>query len=282
MRNFDKGFNVCLPQPEGYVHSFCLLELSELLTFSLQDLGFDASFRVAEIDPARQNIIVGCHLVEPELMNGIPASTIMVNSEQIYDEDRFAWNETIFTWARNFETWDYSPKNIAAFERFGLPGVKLLEIGHQPQLTRIPKAPEPDIDVLFYGSITDRRKAIFDQIEARGLKLVNLFGVYGAQRDEYIARSKVVLNLHNHASEIFEIVRVHYLLSNKVAVVSEVNSSTSIPEIYTDAISGVPYEHLADECQRLVADTSARMALQERGYEVISRYPQTEFTRKLL
>lgn len=276
------AYNVCLPRPEGYQHSFCLLELAELITYSLRDLGHDTTFRINDIDSGRRNIIVGCHLVGPEMMAHVPASTIVVNSEQIYDEDPFAWNGKIFGWARNFETWDYSPRNVAAFAQRGLPDVKLLKIGHQPQLARIEKAADPDIDVLFYGSVTDRRREVFEQIRQRGLNLVTLFAVYGAERDAHIARAKVVLNMHNHAAEIFEVVRVHYLLSNSVAVVSEVNASTSMPDFYAEAVAGVPYESLAEECARLVGDDEARRACQRRGFEAISRHPQTAFTGELL
>lgn len=273
---------MCLPEPDGYAFSRCLFEFAELVTFSLRDLGYDAILSVNDIHSDRRNVIVGCHLMAADLMTLVPPSTVVVNSEQIYDEDRFAWNDRIFSWARNFETWDYSPKNIAAFDRLGIPGVKLLQIGHQPQLTRITPAADQDIDVLFYGSITDRRLAVFQQIRDRGLKLTTLFKVFGAERDEYIARAKVVLNMHNHTSEIFEVVRAHYLLSNAVAVVSEVNTSTSIPAAYHDAVAGVPYESLAEECERLVADDTARNALQHRAISVISRYPQTDYTRQVL
>lgn len=278
----EPAYNVCLPRPEGYAHSFCLLELAELITYSLQDLGYDTTFRINDIDTGRRNIIVGCHLVDTDLIQHVPESTIVVNSEQIYDQDPFDWNRNIFAWAGRFETWDYSPRNVAAFAQRGLPDVKLLKIGHQPQLTRIEKSPNPDIDVLFYGSVTDRRTAVFEEIRRRGLNLVTLFAVYGEERDAYIARSKVVLNMHNHAAEIFEVVRVHYLLSNSVAVVSEVNPSTSVSDFYSEAVVGVPYESLADECERLVNDEVARLECQQRGYEVISRYPQTAFTRELL
>lgn len=276
------GYNVCLPQPEGYEHSFCLLELAELISFSLQDLGHDTTFRINDIDTGRRNIIVGCHLVDSGLMSHVPADTVVINSEQIYDEDPFEWNRNIFEWAGNFETWDYSPRNVAAFAQRGLPDVKLLRIGHQPQLSRIEKADEPDIDVLFYGSMTDRREVVFEQIRQRGLNLVTLFAVYGAERDAYIARSKVVLNMHNHAAQIFEVVRVHYLLSNAVAVVSEVNPETSVSDFYSDAVAGAPYESLADECARLAGDDAARLERQRLGYEAIARHPQTVFTAELL
>jgi hypothetical protein len=278
----EMSFNVCLPQPSGYQHSFCLFELAELIVFTLRELGHDTTFLINEFDPTRRNIIVGCHLADSGWLSRVPESSIVINTEQIYDQSPFDWNEDIFQWAKNFETWDYSVPNISAFNESGIFNVKLLRIGHQAELTRIAHATAPDIDVLFYGSVTDRRSQIFDEIRTRGLNLVTLFGVYGAERDRHIARSKVVLNLHNHPTEIFEVVRVHYLLSNAVAVVSEINASTSVSDFYADAVAGVPYSSLAEECERLVRDDSARAAQSRHGYDVITRYPQTEFLRLLI
>jgi len=216
------------------------------------------------------------------MMDRMPEGTIVLNTEQIY-EKAFPWTSDLLAWVRSFETWDYSERNIEQFGKLGMPDTKFLKIGHHDGLTRIEKSPDPDIDVLFYGSIaTDRRKKILGQIEDSGLKLTTLFGVYAAERDQYIARSKIVLNMHNHASEIFEVVRVHYLLSNAISVVGEVNDRTSITDFYADAISGVPYDKLADECLRLVNDDDARNALGQKGYESIRAHPQTEFTKELL
>ena len=77
-------------------------------------------------------------------------------------------------------------------------------------------------------------------------------------------------------------VRVHYLLSNGVPVVGEVNPSTTIPDYYADAISGVPYDRLVDECERLVNDVAAREAVGQHGLAVIAQHPQTAFTSELL
>ena len=275
-------YNVCLVEPPGYAHSLGLLELSELIAYSIGDLGYETTLQLNFVDPDARNIIVGCHLLDPAMMNRMPEATIILNTEQIY-EKAFPWTKDLLAWIRTFETWDYSEKNIEQFQKLGMPDVKLLKIGHHSGLTRIQKSPDPDIDVLFYGSIaTDRRKKILKQIEDSGLKLTTLFGVYGTERDQYIARSKVVLNMHNHASEIFEVVRVNYLLSNAIPVVGEVNDRTSISDFYADAIAGVPYDKLVDECARLVNDDDARNALGQRGYEAICAHPQTEFTRELL
>ena len=55
-----------------------------------------------------------------------------------------------------------------------------------------------------------------------------------------------------------------------------------MPDVYRDAIAGVPYESIPDECVRLVRDDVARKALEERAFNVISRFPQTAFTKALL
>ena len=48
----------------------------------------------------------------------------------------------------------------------------------------------------------------------------------------FIEESKFVLNLHLYDSELFEVVRVNYLMHNKVCVLTELNSSTKIaPEL---------------------------------------------------
>ena len=46
------------------------------------------------------------------------------------------------------------------------------------------------------------------------------YGVYGAERDRLIARSRLVLNVHYFPTHIFEMIRVSYLLANRTAVVA--------------------------------------------------------------
>lgn len=281
-------FNVCVIKPRGFIFAYAFLELAELLAYSLRDLGYkcfltiDDGESVKDLDPAMRNIIIGCHLLPPSEIPRVPDSTIIINTEQIYSVDRWGWNKNLFAWIKQFETWDYSPKNVATFHELELSGVKLLKIGHQPELARITKSDDQDIDVLFYGALGPRRIALLDELRARALNVVCLNGSFGTARDEYISRSKIVLNTHYHAAEIFEIVRVHYLLSNAVAVVSEVNPTTSIPAMYKQAIFGASYESLADECARLVCDDGALAELRSRGLTVISQYPQAEFTKDAL
>jgi hypothetical protein len=274
-------FNICLVAPPNYIHVLAFWELAELIHFSLIELGHDSSLQFKKMEKDATNIVLGCHLLETELIPKMPQSTIFINTEQIYLDDTL-WNKNIFEWAKHFEFWDYSEKNIAKFKELGIPNVKLLRLGFQRELSRIKKAPHQDIDVLFYGSINERRQEILSQLQIRGLKVKSVFGSYGKDRDQLIARSKVVLNHHFYKSEIFEIVRVFYLLSNSIAVVGEVNDTTSIEETYKNAICAAPYEGLVACCEKLLLNNVDRAEVEKNGFETISKRPQSVFTGQLI
>jgi hypothetical protein len=272
--------NICLVKPDHYIHSYAFLELGELLFFSLKELGHEVTFGFNHIEPSATNILIGCHLLDPSFITQIPASTIILNTEQVYGETD--WNKPIFSWAKHFQIWDYSPKNIEKLNQLGIDRTKLLRIGFQKELARLDISGPKEIDVLFYGSVNDRRKAIIDGLEAKGLKVKVLFGVYGKDRDEWIERSKVVLNHHYYESQIFEIVRVFYLLTNAVAVVGEVNDTTSINSIYQDGIYASRYEDLISNCVELVSNQTLRDQIQVKALQAISQYPQSLFTQEVL
>ena len=198
-------FNICLIKPESYIHSLAFMELGELIYYSLIEVGYQASISFNNLNPDCKNIIIGCHLLHPSHFELIPKSSIILNTEQIYN-DKTPWNENIYFWAKRFQTWDYSQRNIEKFHRLGIKNVKLLKIGYQKELNRISEADYQDIDVLFYGSLNERRKFVIDKLVEKGLNVKILFGVYGKDRDQWISRSKVVLNHHHYNSEIFEVV----------------------------------------------------------------------------
>lgn len=109
-----------------------------------------------------------------------------------------------------------------------------------------------------------------------------LFGVYGKERDAFIARSKVVINHHYFSSELFEIVRVFYLLANSVAVVAEVNKTTSIDPVYLNGVYATPYEGLVDACVELVRNQDLRTSLQKNAFDTISKLDQSSIIAALI
>jgi hypothetical protein len=274
-------FHVCLVKPAGYPHSAAFAELASLLALGLRDLGHHAEVGLNRLAPDARNIIVGCHLLDPSAIDHAPTSTIVVNTEQVY-ADSTAWNATILEWARRFETWDYSERNLGKLREIGAVSPRLLRIGFHPALARIGKPASQDIDVLFYGSMGERRRAVIDALRASGLDVTAVFGVYGPERDRLIARAKVVLNVHHYRSQIFEIVRVFYLMTNSKAVVCEVGEGTSMDPGYRDGIFPSPYEGLPEACIRLVGDDALRTETEGRALAAISKLPQAELLAPLL
>ena len=275
-------YNICVVQPHGYVHSAAFSELAELVAYGLQDLHRNARVTVNQIAGDAKNIIVGVHLLKPDLISSFPRSSIILNTEQLWSDTASEWKETIFQWSKSFEVWDYSELNIEKLRLVGAQNCKHLRIGYHKKLRRLAKPPTQDIDVLFYGSINDRRRHVINALLARGVQTRILFGVYGRERDELIERSKVVLNLHFFDSKIFETVRVFYLMTNSKAVVAEVGPDTHIEPCYRDGICAADYESLVDCCVSLLSDDERREKLEEAANAAIRNLPQRTLLAPLI
>jgi len=275
------NFNICIVQPTGYLHSLAFLELAELILYSLIDLGHKSVLNFNRVDSNATNIIIGCHLLDPSRATMLPPDTIILNTEQL-EGNPSPWRTKILEWGRRFQIWDYSIKNIHWFAQNGIIQAKHLRIGYQRQLERLNQNSNKDIDVLFYGCINERRLKILNELTANGLRVKSLFGVYGADRDRWVERSHLVINIHYYESQIFEIVRVFYLITNSIPVVSEVNTSTSIDTIYQPAIATCDYLNIPKTTLLLIKDSDLLNNLKLKSQEEILKYPQKTFTEEAL
>jgi hypothetical protein len=267
------NFRVVLISPPGYVHTEALREVAETLMYGLRGLGHRAEI-ASDFVTGATHIVLCSHLLSAH--SQLPEGTILYNFEQLGAPHL----ESMLALARRYPVWDYSARNIRQWPI----RVRPIEVplGYVSQLRRIVSAPEQDIDVLFYGSINRRRRSLLQWLHRSGLKVVTLFGTYGAERDRMIARAKVVLNLHFYAAQVFEVVRVSYLLTNSKAVVAECNASTEMDEDLRDAVAAVPYEDLRHNCIELVHDPGKRRALEVRGHLIFSKRSESEILRQAL
>lgn len=257
------------------------MELAELVGYGLQDLGHSVAINQNSFVPDAVNIIVGCHLLDPALIGQVPKQSVVINTEQVFN-DQTEWNSNIFKWTSSFETWDYSERNVAKLREIGARNPKLLRLGFHEKLARIQKPDLQDIDVLFYGSIGERRQKVIDALKAAGCNTHAVFGVYGVERDKLIARSKVVLNMHHYDSKIFEIVRVFYLMTNSKAVVGEVGDGTEIDPHYSEGIYRSRYEDLVQSCKLVIADEKLRVGLESKALRTIQLRLQSKLLGPLL
>jgi hypothetical protein len=275
------NYNICIAKPDGYLHSAAFWELAEIVGYGLQDLGHSVAINANEIFHDATNILIGCHLLNPILINQAPKSTIILNTEPLYGGEQ-GWSDKIAKWVGHFQAWDYNVSHLARLEELASIKPKLLRLGFHPKLERIVKPVLQDIDVLFYGAISERRKIILDALRSTGMQVKTIFGAYGGERDALVARAKVVLNMHRTESKIFEIVRVFYLINNAKAVVCEVDKETEIDPAYRNGIHAASYENLVESCQELVSNHVLREELEERSLATIRRLPQKDLLLPLL
>jgi tetratricopeptide (TPR) repeat protein len=274
--------NICPPQGNHYA----LAEIEETLYFGLRALGYDCEIlepmSLYTLSPMqdRQYIILGCNsnpLYEKPFP--LPANSILYNFEQIYAESPWL-RAGYIDYLCQYPVWDYSLANIETLKRLGIAHVAHVPVGYVPEMTRIALRDDRDIDVLFYGSINDRRQHILDQLENKGVRVKTLFGVYGAERDQYIARSKIILNMHFYGAKVFEIVRVSYLLANGAFVISEESDYPEEEAYFRDGVVFTPYENLVDCCLDYLVQDSQRKCIAERGFQQIQSCSVTDYLRQ--
>src|SRR5208283_4879447 len=177
-------FHITLVRPEGFLHSEAFREVAETLQFGLQSLGHTAQIQENAVDAKATNVLLGAHLLSPEDARMVPPGSILYNLEQLGGPNL---SKHFYELALRLQVWDYSRQNIEKWKAMGCgcPPVRV-PLGYVPELNRISPSSNQDIDVLFYGSLNDRRARILKTLKDAGAKVHATFGVYGKQRDDLI------------------------------------------------------------------------------------------------
>ncbi len=271
-------FQVILVRPQGYLHSEAFRELAETLQVGLTSLGHIAHIQENMFEPGATNIFLGAHLLSPRQALLVPPGSVIYNLEQL---EGYNLSPAYFEVASHHQVWDYSQENVERWKTMNcaFPPVHV-PVGYVPELTRIQPALTQDIDILFYGSLNERRIRILNALRDAGVKVRAQFGVYGSERDELIGRSKIILNIHFYETKVFEIVRVSYLLANSKAVVTE--SSPCMEEGLTKSVRSLPYDSLVEGCVSLLGDEAERRRLEKQGFEWFSKRNESEILANAL
>lgn len=259
------------------LHGECNREWAESFRDAFIECGHASSVVGDNHDPRIPTLAIGAHLLDGTPM---PDNHIILQLEQI--EQGSPWlNDKYLGHLRRNRVWDYSPQNVAALKQLGI-NAELCEIGFSPSLQRVPVA-EEDIDIFFAGSMNERRQKLLKALAENGLTIDWLPpGTYGAARDQYMARAKIVLNVHYYESKIFEIFRCGYAMANAKCIVSEKGADTAMEQIYAGGIAFCEYDQMLDKCKELVANSDQRSDIAWNGYEIFSARRQAQFIEPLL
>jgi hypothetical protein len=260
-------------------HGAIFNELIEIVSESLQNNGVVVSRTTNKIIANQINLFIGATIALPQelfkRLREFQQTYIIYQLEPLDHEhgylSRFPHYLDFLRGAK--QVWDYSQQNTNYLARLGMTNVRYIPVGHSFVLERIVDFGQGDIDVLFYGAISTRRRQILDELQRQGLKVAVLFRKYGPFRDSYIGRTKVVLNVHQFETSHLEQLRISYLLNNERFVISE--SSSENP--FGDGVIFCHYEDIVTQCKLYLRNgmEAERRRIAKAGYDAIKKIPMT-------
>ncbi|MES2179827.1 MAG: hypothetical protein V4550_18345 [Gemmatimonadota bacterium] len=281
----------------------------QALVYTLRELGHEVVPPTTDgfnVDKTARPIVFGAQnmdsIDDPRDQGSFcPPNAILFNTEQLGAVGAVPKRifDAVKTW-KNRVVWDYSQTNAAALRKLGVEHVIHCPVGYSPAMSRIEALPleKEDIDVLFYGSVEppqriigmhksgikvmDRGKILSD-LRRAGLKVEHVFGVYNRDLDSYVARAKVVLNLHYYEGGVFEIFRCSHLLANKKCVVTEDGGIDRELEFFAKkSMCYVERCEIVETCKMLVADPDMRQVHGDQSFKEFTKTSLAESVKHAL
>ncbi len=246
--------------------------IANLFYYGLQHLGCDVQLTTSPFAKDRIPIIFGAHII-PETA-AIPENAVIFNTEQ-YNSPWFG--ENYIELLKKHFVLDYSPTNIKYLNELDIVA-RHVRLGYVPEEDlRLASSPEEekDIDVLFYGSLNQRRTMLLELLSVEDISVHVAQNMFGKDLDALIRRAKTVINIHYYDAKLFEIVRINYLLSNGVCVISE-NGDDPMEKDYGESLIFSDYDDLAETVLATLADQEKIKAQREAARSFMLRRPQGE------
>jgi len=260
--------------PHPRLHGFNgFVEVIDTVAWGLERLGHRITRDVNKFAADATNILFGAQMLPVEVQKELPPDTIVYNFDPLRNLAPGSFRPEVMHYASNFRIWEYSQANLESWKAISPKyEVRHVPVGFAPLLCRIRKPDVQDIEVLIYGTTGQERMQVFHELSHRGITAVYVSGLFGAARDELIARSKIVLNVNFCTfARIFEIVRVSFLLANRKAVVADEAADTFVEADIRPAVRFAPLAAVADACAHLLGSEKERAQLEEAGLATIQQ-----------
>lgn len=271
-----RRLRVVVPDHTINAHAHAFDEILLALLAALRRLGIEIDLTRTCRQGQDRVLVLAPHLQPAASLAALNRDAILYNWEPM------GWSHEVFMTPqltrlmRDFNIWDYSRNNMAAWRELGAHRVVHAPLAYDSVLESI--SPEArsgsEIDVLFYGSLNARRRNVLINLIERGMRVKWLFGVYGQERDHWISRSRLVLNLHVHEGQILELPRLAYLWANRVPVIAEINPQTEDVFGAEEVMLSAPYSRLADSVVEAVRNRKLRDRAVESSYRHFRGGPQ--------
>jgi hypothetical protein len=263
-------FNICKIQINNLSNIFDDLVLSTAA--SLVDLGHECSVTTNELRLDAINILIGSVMFDELLTSSQLAQPYIVYQLEILDDELGHlknYPSYLDFLSRALSVWDYSPKNMNFLKAKGFNNLAYVPPGYHPICEKVSRQKSRhDFDFLFIGALSKRRANFLGTLMKRGHKvgaITDSKPAFGGIRDQVIANSKIILNVHCFDNlNNLETVRLSYLLTNGAVVISE----QADHDPYEGAISYAKYEDLADYCDSIFSEGDFELR-SKNGYDAI-------------
>jgi hypothetical protein len=245
-------------------------EVAETIHWGFNTLGIKSTMADNYLCPKSTNIIFGwIPLISLGGIDSIPENSILYNLEQYSELDIKLTNLKVAS--DRFQIWDYNEANIEAWKKAAPAKPPFFApISYAPTLERISNKTSETIDATFIGSTgpNRNRKIVSIATHVSRPKLLSIQNVWGKERDDYISRSKILLNLSEESPKlkIYEIVRVAYYLANRKIVLSDCRTDTHIEEDIRRIVRWGTEDELGELVDFYCRNTALRKEWADKAY----------------
>ena len=144
---------------------------------------------------------------------------IAFNQEPFIDKRANFMHKNFYNFLKEAdEVWDYDERQVEVIKTIN-DNVRIHIL--KPYKDWSSYKTNKDIDILFYGALNEHREKVLNELKKK-YKVVICNGVWGNDLDSYIARSKILLNIHYYYdSSIQEQARMIRWIGAPCRIVSE-------------------------------------------------------------
>ena len=249
---------------------FTFTEPALCLRDAIRKLGYDCELHVNRADTAHRCIVLGALPPNLPAVDQLAAGrAVIFNFEQLGSTQNVT-GESYGDWLRQWIVADYHTANIDWLRRasggaqqvFELPVVPSESIAWRPEIPY-----EPTIDVVFFGTLSERRQRVIDGLQAAGLTVEVVQGSFGEELAPAIKRARLVLHVHFYETGLFPIARILQPVAQGVPIVCERSVFSQGSDWAASGIVFATYDKLVDACKRLAAADAERAIRAKRNKE---------------
>lgn len=215
-------------------------------------------------------IILGLHNFKGRL----PKKFIAVQSEQT--TSKWFTAEYIEALKKAQFVWDFSPENVSRCIGLGIPNVcwvparvpmDIFVLNSKSFNFHFGSRYSKDIDVLFYGSDSRRRRDMYRLLShIPGCRLVfRYYDLFDEERENLIRRAKIVLNLHYWPDGALEVHRVEYACSRGKCIISEPSSDHMLDRTYSKCVEFAAFRDIPERVTYLLRNDRVRRTLEQEA-----------------